>query len=68
MDMNLTDTERRLLRRMREMGGWLKTPLSTDEHNTMGDLVRYKLAERVGTGAQERYQLTDTGSAEADAD
>ena len=62
---DLTTSEQALLVRMREMGGWLSTPLDRKERDVMGDLVRYRLAEYIPSGPP-RYALTGTGEALAE--
>lgn len=59
---DLTLPEKALLVHAHRMGGWLSASRPSDEHEVMGDLVRYELFELVGEGAQRRYALTVAGA------
>lgn len=63
---DLTLSEQALLVHARHMGGRLKAPLVGHDHDVMGGLVRYELAELAGDGAQRRYVLTAAGIALAE--
>jgi hypothetical protein len=56
------EAEEQLMLHMRAMGGWVGARLTPDERLVMERLVFDGRARRLGSGVQDRYELTVVGA------